>query len=57
MTGSQIIAALDPAARAFKRAQDKGFVWMGEQGSFETCEEWELAPAPKVLNPDQLRLA
>lgn len=57
MTASQIIAALEPPARAFKRAQDKGYVWMGEQGSFQTCEEWGLPPAPKEINPAQLRLA
>lgn len=49
--------ALGAAARAFTLAQTKGYVWIGEQGLFDTCEEWDLPPAPKTPNPDQLRLA
>jgi hypothetical protein len=51
------LSALGAAARAFAAAQGKGYVWIGDQGVFETCEEWDLPPAPKVTNPDQLRLA
>jgi hypothetical protein len=53
----EIIAGLAPAARAFERAKRKGYVWIGEQGTFETFEmfdDWEPSPPP---NPDQLRLA
>lgn len=49
--------ALTLAARAFARAQAKGYVWIGEDGLFDTCEMWDLPPAPKVANPDQLPLA
>jgi hypothetical protein len=51
------MSALGAAARAFAAAQRKGYVWVGEQGTFATCEEWDLPPAPKVANPDQLPLA
>lgn len=51
------LSALGAAARAFALAQSKGYVWIGEQGAFDTCEEWDLPPAPKVPNPDQLQLA
>jgi hypothetical protein len=51
------MSALGAAARAFTAAQNKGYVWLGDEGLFETCEEWDLPPAPKVLHPDQLRLA
>jgi hypothetical protein len=46
--------ALTSAARAFARAQSKGYVWIGEQGTFETCEGWMSPPEPKTGNPDQL---
>ena len=48
--------ALGEAARAFARAQSKDLVWIGDQGTFETCEGWFEPPAPKVTNPDQLVL-
>jgi hypothetical protein len=51
------MSALGAAARAFTAAQNKGYVWLGDEGLFETCEEWDLPPAPKVLHPDQLRLS
>jgi hypothetical protein len=51
------MAALGGAARAFALAQRKGYVWIGEQGTFDTCEEWDMPPAPKVANPDQLPLS
>jgi hypothetical protein len=50
------LSALGAAARAFAAGQRKGYVWIGEQGTFETCEEWLAPPEPKVLNPEQLRL-
>jgi len=52
------MAALGAAARAFATAQRKGYVWVDEeQGTFATCEDWDVPPAPKVANPDQLPLA
>jgi len=47
--------ALAAAARAFRRAQAKGYVWVNDDGFFESHEgqlEW-LPPAP--IHPDQLR--
>lgn len=51
------LSALGASARAFALAQRKGYVWIGDQGVFETCEEWDVPPAPKVPNPEQLTLA
>jgi hypothetical protein len=51
------VEALRAAARAFTRAQVKGYVWISDQGTFETCEGWLSPPEPKVANPEQLRLA
>lgn len=48
------MTALGAAARAFAAAQRKGYVWISDQGTFATCEEWI---EPKVANPDQLPLA
>jgi hypothetical protein len=51
------VAALAAAARAFRKAKNKGYVWIGEQGMFETHEmTGAFVPAPPP-NPDQLRLA
>lgn len=51
-------AALAAAARAFARAQAKGYVWIGEQGAFETSESEIGGPPPsKSTHPGQLRLA
>lgn len=50
-------AALAAAARAFRKAQNKGYVWIGEQGSFETHESTGAWTPPPPIHPDQLRLA
>lgn len=52
----ETIKVLAPAARAFAKAQKQGYVWIGEQGTFQTIEAfdaWEPKPPP---HPDQLRL-
>lgn len=49
-------AALAGAARAFDRAKRHGYVRVGDQGTFETCEGWLNPPEQKTKNPDQLRL-
>jgi len=53
----ETIAALAPAARAFDRAQRKGYAWIDpDQGCFFTHESDDLfRPAPPP-NPEQLRL-
>jgi hypothetical protein len=52
----EVIKGLAPAARAFEAAKRKGYVWIGEQGFFETHEsEIGFWPEPPP-NPDQLRL-
>lgn len=52
------LKALGAAARAFKLAQSKGYVWVSDQGTFDTCEGWLCPPAPKRSpNPDQMELA
>jgi hypothetical protein len=49
-------AALAASARAFARAQKLGYVWIGEQGAFETHDE--IGGVPDSPNhPNQLRLA
>jgi hypothetical protein len=50
-------AALAAAARAFTKAQTKGLVWIGEQGTFETHEAWDMPQYRPSDNPAQLRLA
>jgi hypothetical protein len=53
-------AALAAAARAFTRAQTKGYVWISDEGTFETWEQtglWAPAPPAPSINPGQLRLA
>jgi hypothetical protein len=54
MSDLQCLAA---AARAFKRAQRAGLVWIGESGYFETIEGQLNFEPPESENPDQLRLA
>lgn len=50
--------ALGEAARAFARAQKLGYAWVGEQGTFETCEGWCEPPEPKrPSNPAQMELS
>lgn len=51
------LSALGASARAFALAQKKGFVWISDDGTFDTCEGWDCPPEPKVLHPEQLRLA
>lgn len=52
----ETIALLKPAARAFAKAQSRGHVWIGEQGTFETIES-QIAYVPAdPKDPDQLRL-
>jgi hypothetical protein len=51
------VKALAAAARAFARAQKLGYAWIGDEGCFETCEDWGAPPSQKIDNPDQLRLA
>lgn len=50
-------AALAAAARAFRKAQNKGYVWIGEQGAFETHESTGAWTPPPLIHPNQLRLA
>jgi hypothetical protein len=50
-------AALAAAARAFARAQKKGYVWIGDQGTFETYENTLAFVPPPPIHPDQLRFA
>lgn len=53
---SEARAALDGPARAFRRAQKKGYVWIGEDGFFETHEgQLGFVPEPPA-HPEQLRL-
>jgi hypothetical protein len=52
----ETIAALGPAARAFAKAQTKGHVWVGEQGSFETIDGTLVHDPAQPANPHQLRL-
>jgi hypothetical protein len=49
--------ALAAAARAFARAQRKGYVWVNEDGFYES-HEGQLAWVPSdPIHPDQLRFA
>lgn len=50
-------AALRQAAAAFERAKRKGYVWIGEDGRYQTHEQFDMPVQPKVIHPDQLRLA
>jgi hypothetical protein len=51
------VAALAAAARAFTRAQVKGYVWVGQSGLFETHESTGAWAPPPPIHRDQLRLA
>jgi hypothetical protein len=53
----ECIAALAPAARAFTRAREKGYVWIDPQTQmFETHESTGAWCPPPPIHPDQLRL-
>jgi hypothetical protein len=52
----EAITALAPPARAFARAQKLGYVWLGEQGTFETVDGTLCHDPKPPANPDQLRL-
>lgn len=47
--------ALAAAARAFRRAQTKGYVWVNADGFFESHEGQISWVPPTPPNPDQLR--
>lgn len=51
------LAALAASANAFDRAKVKGYVWIGEQGTFQTHEMYGGFVPPPPIHPDQLRLA
>jgi hypothetical protein len=50
-------AALAASARAFTKAQNKGYVWLSDDGVFETWEQTGMFCPAAPPNPDQLRLA
>lgn len=51
-------AALRASAAAFERAKRKGYVWIGEDGRYQTHEQFDMLEEPKVVyHPEQLRLA
>ena len=50
-------AALAAAARAFTKAQKLGYVWISDDGTFETHEGQLGFVPPDPIHPDQLRLA
>lgn len=51
----QGLRALAAAARAFERAKAKGFVWMNDDGYFESHEGQLGFIEPRPKNPAQLR--
>ena len=55
-TASEVVGALAPAARAFTKAQNKGLVWVSDEGVFQTHEMFDAPDYAAPKNPDQLRL-
>lgn len=49
-------AALAAAARAFDKAQEKGYAWPNEDGGFSTWEQTGIFQMPDPITPEQLRL-
>jgi hypothetical protein len=49
-------AALAAAARAFTKAQTKGYVWISDDGLYETWEQTLMFDPAPPTNPAQLRL-
>lgn len=47
--------ALAEAAKAFERAKRKGYVWVREDGAWESHESRLMFIPPAPPNPDQLR--
>jgi hypothetical protein len=48
--------ALAAAARAFARAKRKGYVWVNENGFYESHENQIAWLPPEPIHPDQLRI-
>jgi hypothetical protein len=49
-------AALAASARAFRKAQNHGLVWLSEDGRYLTHESFDMPEYKAPANPDQLPL-
>jgi hypothetical protein len=49
-------AALAASARAFRKAQNCGLVWLSDDGAFHTHESFDMPEYKAPANPDQLPL-
>lgn len=51
-----MLAALAASARAFDKAKTKGYVWISDDGTYQTYEMFDgFRPSPGP-NPDQLTI-